>query len=60
MPLASPERGIAAQCQCVFAGGAVSLIAVEESVWEAMLTERFREKGLAANLKAFALGRSAE
>jgi len=35
-------------------------IAVEESVWEAVLTERFREKGLAANLKAFALGRAAE
>lgn len=35
-------------------------IDVEESVWETVLTERFRTRGLAANLKAFALGRSAE
>ena len=34
-------------------------IAVEESVWEAVLSERIREKGLAAKLAAIALGRAA-
>ena len=32
---------------------------VEESVWEAVITERFKSKGLEANLRAFAMGRGA-
>ncbi len=30
---------------------------VDQSVWEAVITEKFRNKGLEANLKAFDLGR---
>lgn len=31
---------------------------VQETVWESVLTERFRNKGLEANLRAFRLGRT--
>lgn len=40
--------------------GALSrFLDVPPSTWEAALTDRFRNKGLEANLKAFALGRAA-
>lgn len=39
--------------------GALSgFLEVDESLWEGAIRDRFRHKGLEANLKAFALGRS--
>lgn len=51
------EAGSARSVNICLLGALSRFLKVEEPVWESVLTERFRNKGLDANLKAFALGR---
>lgn len=51
------EAGSARSVNVCLLGALSRFLEVEESVWESVLTERFRSKGLETNLKAFALGR---
>lgn len=38
-------------------GALSTFLAIERSIWEAVITEKFRNKNLEANIKAFELGR---
>ncbi|MDI6829262.1 MAG: indolepyruvate oxidoreductase subunit beta, partial [Armatimonadota bacterium] len=38
-------------------GALSTFLAIDRSIWEAVITEKFRNKNLEANLKAFELGR---
>ncbi len=51
------EAGSARSANICLLGALSRFLVVEDSVWESVLAERFRNKGLEANLKAFALGR---
>ncbi len=52
------EAGSARSANICLLGVLSRFLDVEESVWESALTERFRNKGLESNLRAFGLGRT--
>jgi len=51
------EAGSARSANICLLGALSRFLDVEQTVWKNVLTERFRQKGLDANLRAFALGR---
>jgi indolepyruvate ferredoxin oxidoreductase, beta subunit len=53
------EAGSLRSVNVCLLGVLAEFLDIEPSVWEAVITERFRSKGLEANLKAFELGRAA-
>jgi indolepyruvate ferredoxin oxidoreductase beta subunit len=52
------EAGSVRSVNVCLLGALSRFLDIEESVWERVLTERFRNKGLEANLRAFRLGRT--
>lgn len=56
-PALAEEAGSARSVNICLLGVLSRFMDIEESVWTDAITERFRNKGLEANLKAFALGR---
>ncbi len=57
-PALAKEAGSLRSVNICLLGVLSRFLEVKDEVWESVLTERFRNKGLEANLRAFALGRN--
>jgi len=56
-PALALEAGSSRSVNVALLGALSNVLEIDRSIWEEAITERFRNKGLEANLKAFELGR---
>ena len=57
-PALALEAGSSRSVNICLLGALSKILDIDRSIWEAAITERFKNRGLEANLKAFELGRS--
>lgn len=57
-PALALEAGSSRSVNISLLGALSNVLDIDQSIWEAAIAERFKNKGLEANLRAFELGRS--
>ena len=56
-PALALEAGSSRSVNVCLLGALSNMLDIDQSIWEAAIAEKFKNKGLEANLRAFALGR---